>query len=66
MLEQFDLALQPGIDRKVIRELVGLKFVERSENAILLSLPGVGKRHTYEGKAETGWKNSYSSLVMLG
>ncbi|EHV68064.1 transposase [Escherichia coli DEC6C] len=37
-LEQFDFTFQPGIDRKVVRELAGLAFVERSENVILLGL----------------------------
>ncbi len=36
--EQFDFTFQPGIDRKVVRELAGLAFVERSENVILLDL----------------------------
>jgi DNA replication protein DnaC len=44
-LEQFDFSFQPGIDRKVVRELAGLAFVERSENVILLGPPGVGKTH---------------------
>ncbi len=42
-LEQFDFGFQPAIDRKVIRELAGLAFVERAENLILLGPPGVGK-----------------------
>jgi DNA replication protein DnaC len=44
-LEQFDFAFQPSIDRKVVRELAGLAFVERAENVILLGPPGVGKSH---------------------
>jgi len=44
-LEQFDLSFQPSIDRRVIRELAGLGFVERAENVILLGPPGVGKTH---------------------
>ena len=44
-LEQFDFTFQPGIERKVVRELAGLTFVERSENVILLGPPGVGKTH---------------------
>lgn len=44
-LEQFDFAFQPSIDRKVLRELAGLAFVERAENVILLGPPGVGKTH---------------------
>lgn len=44
-LGQFDFSFQPGIDRKVIRELAGLTFVERSENVTLLGPLGVGKTH---------------------
>jgi hypothetical protein len=42
-LEQFDFSFQPAIDRKLIRVLVGLAFVERVENLILLGPPGTGK-----------------------
>lgn len=42
-LEQFDFSFQPSIDRKVMRILQGLAFVERAENVILLGPPGVGK-----------------------
>lgn len=44
-IEQFNFAFQPSIDRKVIRELAGLSFVERAENVVLLGPPGVGKTH---------------------
>lgn len=44
-LEQFDFSFQPSIDRKIIRELSGLGFVERGENVVLLGPPGVGKTH---------------------
>jgi len=44
-LEQFDFSFQPSIDRKLVRELSGLGFVERNENVILLGPPGVGKTH---------------------
>ncbi len=44
-IDQFDFAFQPSIDKKVIRELGGLAFVERAENVILLGPPGVGKTH---------------------
>ena len=37
-LEQFDFSFQPAIDRKLIRELAGLAFVERAENLILLGI----------------------------
>jgi DNA replication protein DnaC len=44
-LEQFDFSFQPSVDRKVVRELAGLGFVERAENVVLLGPPGVGKTH---------------------
>jgi DNA replication protein DnaC len=44
-LEQFDFSFQPSVDRKVIRELAGLSFVERAENVVFLGPPGVGKTH---------------------
>jgi DNA replication protein DnaC len=44
-LDQFDLAFQPSIDRKVIRELSSMGFVGRAENVVLLGPPGVGKTH---------------------
>ncbi|PCM73171.1 hypothetical protein CP904_04195 [Enterobacter cloacae] len=44
-LEQFDFSFQSSIDRKVVRELAGLAFVERCENVILRGPPGVGKTH---------------------
>lgn len=44
-LEAFDFDFQPSLDRKVVRELAALAFVERAENVILLGPPGVGKTH---------------------
>jgi DNA replication protein DnaC len=44
-LDQFDFTFQPSLDRKVVRELAGLGFVERAENVVLLGPPGVGKTH---------------------
>ena len=44
-LEQFDFDFQPSLDRKVMRELAGLSYVERAHNVVLLGPPGVGKTH---------------------
>jgi DNA replication protein DnaC len=42
-LEQFDFDFQPSLDRRQVRELAGLSFVERAHNVIVLGPPGVGK-----------------------
>src|SRR5262245_3309245 len=44
-LEQFDFDFQPSLDRRQLRELAGMSFVERGHNLILLGPPGVGKTH---------------------
>jgi DNA replication protein DnaC len=44
-LEQFDFDYQPSIDRRQVRELAGLSFVERAHNVVILGPPGVGKTH---------------------
>lgn len=42
-LEQFEFDFQPSLDRRQVRELAGLSFVERAHNVIVLGPPGVGK-----------------------
>lgn len=68
-LEQFDYEFQPSIDRKVIRELSGLGFVERAENVVLLGPPGVGKTHLAIAltvkAAEAGHRIMFLSLEKL-
>ncbi len=44
-LEQFDFSFQPSLDRKQVRELAGLSFIERPQNVVILGPPGVGKTH---------------------
>lgn len=68
-LEQFDLDFQPSIDRKVIRELAALGFVDRAENVVLLGPPGVGKTHLAIGlgvkAAEAGHRVLFLTLETL-
>jgi DNA replication protein DnaC len=44
-LDQFDFSFQPSIDKRVIKELSGLRFIEERANVLFLGPPGVGKTH---------------------
>ncbi len=44
-LDSFDFDAQPSLDRKIIKHLETLAFVDRAENVVLLGPPGVGKTH---------------------
>lgn len=44
-LEQFDFDFQPSLDKRQVRELAGLSFIERADNVVMLGPPGVGKTH---------------------
>jgi DNA replication protein DnaC len=63
-LEQFDYDFQPSIDRKALRELAGLSFVERAQNVVLLGPPGVGKTHLAIGLGVKAVEAGYSVLLL--
>lgn len=63
-LEQFDFAFQPSIDRKVVRELSGLAFVERAHNVVLLGPPGVGKTHLAVALGVKAVEAGFSALFL--
>ena len=44
-LDDFDFPFQPTIDKRQIRELAGLAFVQRGETLVFLGPTGVGKSH---------------------
>ena len=44
-LEQFDFSFQPSIDRKLVDDLMTMRFIHNKENAVFLGPPGVGKTH---------------------
>lgn len=63
-LDQFDFDFQPSLDRRMVRELAGLSFVERAHNVILLGPPGVGKTHLAIALGVKAVEAGYSVLFM--
>jgi len=63
-LDQFEFEFQPSLDRKQVRELAGLSFVERAHNVILLGPPGVGKTHLAIALGVKAVEAGYSVLFL--
>jgi DNA replication protein DnaC len=63
-LDQFDFDFQPSLDRRVVRELAGLSFVERAHNVIILGPPGVGKTHLAIALGVKAVEAGYSVLFL--
>jgi DNA replication protein DnaC len=68
-IEQFDFDFQPSLDKRQVRELAGLSFLERSHNVVILGPPGVGKTHLAVAlgvkAVEAGYSVQFSSLETL-
>src|SRR5512145_942921 len=63
-LDQFEFEFQPSLDRKQVRELAGMSFVERAHNVILLGPPGVGKTHLAIALGVKAVEAGYSVLFL--
>ncbi len=63
-LDQFDFDFQPSLDRRQLRELAGMSFVERAHNVIILGPPGVGKTHLAIGLGVKAVEAGYSVLFL--
>ena len=63
-LEQFEFDFQPSLDRRQVRELAGLSFVERGHNVIVLGPPGVGKTHLAIALGVKAVEAGYSVLFL--
>ena len=63
-LDQYEFEFQPSVDRRQVRELAGLSFVERGQNVVLLGPPGVGKTHLAIGLGVKAVEAGYSVLFL--
>jgi DNA replication protein DnaC len=63
-LDQFDFDFQPSLDRRQVRELAGMSFVERTHNVIILGPPGVGKTHLAIALGVKAVESGYSALFL--
>lgn len=63
-LEQFDFDFQPSLDRRQVRELAGLSFLERNHNVVILGPPGVGKTHVAVALGVKAVEAGYSALCL--
>lgn len=63
-LEQFEFDFQPSLDRRQVRELAGMSFVERAHNVIILGPPGVGKTHLAIALGVKAVESGYSALFL--
>jgi len=63
-LDDFDFALQPSIDRKLIRELETGRYLANGENVLLLGPPGVGKTHLAIGLGRRAVETGASCLFL--
>ena len=63
-LDQFDFDFQPSLDRRQVRELAGLSFVERAHNVVILGPPGVGKTHLAVSLGVKAVEAGYSVLFL--
>ena len=62
--EDFDFTFQPSINKEEILEFKNLRFLEKSENILLVGSPGVGKTHLATAIGTAAARNRYSTYFI--
>lgn len=44
-LDNYDFSFQPELDKRLIQELAGCRYIDQKKNIIFMGKPGVGKTH---------------------
>ena len=44
-LDNYDFSYQPELDKRLVQELAGCRFIDQKKNIIFMGKPGVGKTH---------------------
>ncbi len=64
-IEEFDFSFQPSVDKKLVMDLVTLRFVTEGRPILFLGQPGCGKSHLATALAilavEAGYRGYFSS-----
>jgi DNA replication protein DnaC len=63
-LTDFDFEAQPSLDRRLIQELSGARFVANATNVLLFGPPGVGKTHLAIGLGRAAVEAGYTVLFV--
>ena len=63
-LEDFDFEAQPSVDRRLVQELSGGRFVANATNVLLFGPPGVGKTHLAIGLGRAVVEAGYTALFV--
>lgn len=64
-LEGFDFAARPKLDPRVVKELIGCRFVEEHRNILCLGRPGLGKTRIAKAIAHAACIAGYSVFKVL-
>jgi DNA replication protein DnaC len=63
-LDDFDFAVQPSVDQKLVRELATGRYIAGAENVLLFGPPGVGKTHLAIGLGRAAVESGHSVLFV--